>query len=173
MKVRTVMLVALIGCLSAVAGEIVILQPMENAGNEKEPPRGERDLGRTMDKARQYSGRSSATTVIIDEAGPARSIDKTEKSIRDAQDYLRPGRDAATSTSADSTTIILRAAPQGEAERQRQKARSYVAPANTAHAGRDCGQAVTSVGMIGEGTGAERSVNVVEKGNSAVNVNCK
>lgn len=165
---------ALFGCLPAAAGEIIIIQPVEKGvKGDREPTRNERELGHSLEKARQYGGKGSTNTVVIENGEPVRSLDKTEQSIRDARDYVRPGRDQPGVAGVEGTTIILRVAPQSEVERQRQKARSYIAPVNSTQTGRDCGQASTSVGMIGEGPGAERSVNVVEKGNSAVNVNCK
>ncbi|OHC65393.1 MAG: hypothetical protein A2040_02695 [Rhodocyclales bacterium GWA2_65_19] len=172
MKVRIVSFAALLGCLCAYAGEIIIVLPAEKGSrNEREPTRTEREVSRTSDKARQYAtGKGGATTVVIEEGAPARPLDKNEQSIRDAQDYLRSGSGAS---GTEGTTIILRAAPPSETEKLRQKARSYVAPANTPRTDRNCGEASTSVGMIGEGAGAEHSANVVEKGNSAVNVNCK
>ena len=172
MKVRIVLFAALLGCLHAYAGEIVIIQPAEKATrNEREPTRTEREVGRTSDKARQYAtGKGGSTPVVIEEGAPARALDKNEQSIRDAQDYLRSGSGAS---GRDDTTIILRSAPPSETEKLRQKARSYVAPANAPRTGRNCGDVSISVGTIGEGPGAERSANVVEKGNSAVSVNCK
>ena len=172
MKVRIVSFAALLGCLCAYAGEIVIIQPAEKGSrNEREPSRTEREVGRTSDKARQYAaGKGGATPVVIEEGAPTRPLDRNEQSIRDAQDYLRSGSGAS---GKESTTIILRAAPPSETEKLRQKARSYIAPANAPRTGKNCGDASISVGTIGEGVGAEHSANVVEKGNSAVNVNCK
>ena len=172
MKVRIVLVAALFGCLCAYAGEIIIIQPAENSSrNEREPSRSEREVGRTSDKARQYAtGKGGATPVVIEEGAPARPLDRNEQSIRDAQNYLRSG---SSTSGTEGTTIILRSAPPSETEKLRQKARSYIAPATASRTGKNCGEASTSVGMIGEGAGAEHSANVVEKGNSAVNVNCK
>lgn len=173
MKVRIAMFAALLGCFHAHAGEIIIVQPAErNPRTVREPTRSEHELGRSMDQARQYGGKSSSTAVIVEDGTPTRPLDKTEQSIRDAQNYLQ-GSEAPGAAGTEGTTIILRAAPPSEAERLRQKARSYAAPATAARSGRNCGEVSTQVGMIGEGPGAERSANVSEKGNSAVNVNCK
>lgn len=172
MKVRIVSFAALFGCLCAYAGEIIIIQPAEKSSRtEREPSRTEREVERTSDKARKYAtGKEGSAPVVIEEGAPARPLDRNEQSIRDAQDYLRSGSGAS---GTEGTTIILRGAPPSETEKLRQKARSYIAPANAPRTGRNCGEASTSVGMIGEGAGAEHGANVVEKGNSAVNVNCK
>lgn len=173
MKARIVSLAALVGCLSVYAGEIIFVQPTteKDARSTREPSRTERELERTQSKARAYSGATGGTPVVIDENSLARPLDRTEQSIRDAQDYLRPGTGAA-STGSGGTTVILRAAPQSETEKLRQKARGYIAPESAARVGK-CGEVTNSVGTIGDGANAERSVNVIEKGNSAVVVNCK
>lgn len=173
MKVRIAMFAAFLGCLAAYAGEIVIIQPAEkDTRSTREPTRSERELGRTMDKARQYGGTGSAAPIVIDEASGSRPLDKAEQSIRDAQDYLRSGSGSAGMSGMGGTTVILRAVPPSETEKLRQKARSYVAPEN---AGRTvtCGEVSNTVGTIGGLAGNERTSSVSEKGNSAVNVNCK
>lgn len=169
MNIRILALAMSAGCLSAQAGEIVIVQPTAAPPAARET-RTEKELGRTMDRARQNAGKSSGTTVVVEEDGKERALDRTEKSMREARDYLRPGGDAQ---SADGATVILRAAPPSEAERMRQKARSYVTPSGGARMGKNCAEATTQVGMIGEGAGAERSGNVVEKGNYSVTTGCK
>lgn len=169
MSVRVGVWAILAGCLSAQAGEIVIVQPTAAPPAARET-RTEKELGRTLDRARQSAGKSSGTTVIVEENGNERPLDRTERSMRDARDYLRPGGDAQ---SADNATVILRAAPPSEAERMRQKARSYVTPPGGARTGKNCAEATTQVGMIGEGAGAERSANVIEKGNYSVTTGCK
>ena len=74
--------------------------------------------------------------------------------------------------SGGGTTIILRAAPPSETEKLRQKARNYLAPESAVRGGKNC-EVANTVGTIGEGVGTEHSSNVIEKGNSAVIVNCK
>lgn len=171
MKVRIAACAALFGSLCVQAGEIVIVVPAEtSARSEREPTRSERELGRTMDKARQYGGKGGAAPVVIEEGAPARPFDKTEQSIRDAQGYLRPG---AETPATDGVTIILRSAPTSETEKLRQKARAQIAPSNPSRSATPCTNSVNTVGTIGEGAGAERSAHVVEKGNSAVNTQCK
>lgn len=173
MRARILAVATLLGCLAAYAGEIVIIQSTgKDPRSVREPTRSERELGRTMDKARQYGGTGGAVPVIIDETGEVRSLDKTEQSIRDAQDYVRPGGGADGMAGMGGTTIILRAAPPSETEKLRQKARSYAAP-DAARSGKTCAGAANTVGTIGEGVGTEQSSNVSEKGNSTVNPNCK
>lgn len=169
MKDRIVCWAFLIGCFSAHAGEIVFTQPGPAAPAPRET-RSEKELGRTLEQARQYAGKSSGGTVIVDEKGKERLLDRTEQSMREARDYQRQGADAQ---GVENTTVILRAAPPSEAERMRQKARSYANPQAASKSGKNCSEASTQVGMIGEGAGAERSANVVEKGNYSVTPGCK
>lgn len=178
MRKRLVCLAAMIGCLPALAGEIIILQPGETATTPRsgrEPSRSERELGRTMEDARQHAGRSSGSTVVIIDSGkPTRGIDRAEQSMREAQDYLRPGGGGASTMNAGDTAVIINSAPASDAERMRSKARSYIAP----EGGRGvtkCGEVTNQVGMIGDGgpTGRNTSVSANEKGNMAVIVNCK
>lgn len=175
MKVRIVIFAAFLGCLAAYAGEIVIIQPVEKDSHSvRESTRSERGLDRTMGKARQHAGTGGAVPVVIDETSGSSSLDKTEQSIRDAQDYLRPSSGASgMSGMGGATTIILRAAPPSETEKARQKARSYVAPENAGRAVTTCGEVANTVGTIGGATGGERTSSVIEKGNSAVVVNCR
>lgn len=171
MKVRLAVSAALLGCLAAYAGEIVIIQPAEkDTRSVREPTRSERELARTMGKARQQAG-TGGTTVIVGEEASRRSLDNAEQSIHDAQDYLRPGGGTGNHSAPGDAAVILRATPQSDTERLRQKARSYIAD-NPARSGKTC-EVVNTVGTIGEGSGAERSTNVIEKGNSAVIVNCR
>ena len=175
MKVRIALFAALLGCLAAVAGEIVIIQPAEKDPRAiHEQSRSERELGRTMDKARSHAGTGSQTPIVIDDNTGTRLLDRSEQSIRDAQDYLRPGS-GVSGSGANSTTVILRSAPPGETEKLRSKARSYIASDNPARPGKNCSEVVNTVGTIGEGSSSDRNivVNVSEKGNSSVNVDCK
>lgn len=173
MRARASMMALLLGCLPAVAGEIIIgpapAPQQQAAPREREPSRSERELGRSLGKARDYAG-TGGTAVVVDDGKSPRPLDKTERAMRDAQEHLRSGGD--TSASGTDGTVTLRAAPLSDAERARLKARAYAtgeAPRTT----RNCSEAATQVGMIGEGAGAAKSGNVVEKGNSAVNVNCR
>lgn len=174
MRARILAVATLLGCLAAYAGEIVIIQQSaeKDARSVREPTRSERELGRTMDKARHYGGTGGAAPVIINETGEARPLDKTEQSIRDAQDYIRPGGGAEGMAGMGGTTIILRAVPPSETDKLRQKARSYATP-DAARSSKTCAGAANTVGTIGEGVGTEQSSNVSEKGNSTVNPNCK
>lgn len=176
MRTRLVCLAAMIGCLPALAGEIIIVQPGDTTSRSgREPSRSERELGRTMEDARQHAGRGSGSTVVIIDSGkPTRGIDRAEQSMREAQDYLRPGGGTAATTNSGDTAIIINSAPASDAERMRSKARSYV----TEGAGRSvpkCGEVTNQVGMIGDGggTGRNTSISANEKGNMAVIVNCK
>lgn len=169
MTVRTALLVALLGCLPAYAGEIVIIQSPDSSRSVREPSRSERELGRTMDKARQHVT-GGAAPVVIDDSTGTRLQDSTEQSIRDAQDYLRPATGSATPDTG-GTTVILRAAPT-ETEKVRQKARSYVVPEAGSKTVATC-EVGNTVGTIGGVAGNERTTNVIEKGNSAVIVHCK
>jgi len=173
MRDRIFAVATLLGCFAAFAGEIVIVQPAEkDSRSVREQTRSERELDRTMDKARRYGGGAASTPVFIDETGDSRLRDHTDQSIRDAQDYLRPGSGEDGMSGTGGTTIILRAAPPSETEKLRQKARSYLAPESAARGGKNC-EVANTVGTIGEGVGTEHSSNVIEKGNSAVIVNCK
>lgn len=171
MKARIAVSAALLGCLAAYAGEIVIVQPAaeKDARSVREPTRSERELGRTTGKARGYAG-TGGTTVIVGE-GTSRAAENAEHSIQDAQDYLRPGGGAAGSSGTGGTTVILRATPQSDTEKLRQKARSYVAE-NPARSGKVC-EVANTVGTVGDGGSADRGSSVIEKGNSAVIVNCR
>lgn len=172
MKDRLFAIAILLGCFPAFGGEILIVQPAETgARSVREPTRSERDLDRTMDKARRYGGRGSSGAVVIDETGDSRLLDRADQSIQDAQDYLRPSSGAAGMQETGGTTIILHATPPTEPEKLRQKARSFIAP-EAVRSGKNC-EVTNAVGMIGEGAGAEQSGNVIEKGNSAVIVRCK
>lgn len=172
MKGRWFIAAALLGSLPALSGEIVFTQPgqpqqTQPPAKPREPSRSERELDRTLDKARQRAGKSGG----VQEGGVSqRPLDKAEQAIQEAQDYLRPGGDAA---GTETTTVILRNAPPSDAEKARLKARGYVTPATAGKPGHNCGEAATAVGMIGEGPGAERSANVFEKGNASVNTQCK
>lgn len=172
MKGRSLIVAALLGSLPALGGEIVFTQPGQSqqgtAKPRSEPSRSEREVDRTLEKARQKVGRGSG--IPVEEAAP-RPLDKAEQAIREAQDYLRPGGEAPTGM--EGTTVILKNAQPSDAERARLKARGYIAPAAAGKGTHNCGEAATAVGMIGEGPGAERSANVFEKGNSSVNTQCK
>lgn len=172
MKVRIAVFATLLGCLAAYAGEIVIIQPAEKDPRAvREPTRSERELGRTMDKARQHGGSGGAVPLVIDESAGPRPQDKTEQAIREAQDYLRSGAGpSGMSGMSGTTTIILRAAPTSETEKLRQKARSYN-PDSTARS-KNCAESANTVGSIGNGASADRS-NVSETGNSVVSTGCK
>lgn len=173
MKVRIAIYATLLGCLAAQAGEIVIIQPAEkDPRSVREPTRSERELGRTMDKARNYGGTGGGLPVIIDETAGPRPQDRTEDAIREAQDYLRSGAGpSGMSGMGGTTTIILRAAPTSETEKLRQKARSYSPPDNASR-GKNCPESANTVGSIGDGASADRS-SVSEKGNSVVSTGCK
>lgn len=161
------------GCLlvlSAQAGEIVILQPAPQSS------RSEQQADRAVDKARQKAGRPGAgtTTLIVTDdpalATPAaprsRSAENAERSMQDADDYLRPSTSGGTVTK-DGTTVILRSAPS-DAGQARQKARSYLQSDEDAPQTRKC-VVVNEVGMIG----GVKSDHVVEKGSSAVMMQCR
>ena len=168
MKLRIASLAVSLGCLSAYAGEIVIIRPADDgARSVREQSRSERELGRTMDKARDHAGTANGPVIIDDRTG-SRAAQNAEQAIRDAEDYLRPGSGAATAPNSGGTTVILRTAPT-EPERLRQKARSYNAPDGGGRATTLCGEVANTVGTIGN----ERATTVIEKGNSVVIVNCK
>lgn len=147
----------------AQAGEIVIIQP---ANKET---RSERDLGKSMDKARQHAGKQAAPLFVED--GVLDRGNNADRSSRDAQEYLRPTN---TQHSGDeNTNIILRSVPLSESEKARQKAAIFVQPAASSATNRACGDVSISVGTIGDKTVVGRNVDVNERGNSAVNVNCR
>lgn len=174
MRAHALLIASLLGCLPAVAGEIIIgpsPAPQQQATpREREASRSERELGRSLGKAREYAGTGGSAVVVEDGKSP-RQLDKTERAMREAQDYLRSGGEAPAGSTEG--TVTLRAAPLSDAERARLKARSYAA-GDAPRTTRNCSEAAaTQVGMIGEGAGAAKSGNVVEKGNSAVIVNCR
>ncbi len=147
----------------AQAGEIVIIQP---AGKDT---RNEKNLGRTTERARQNSGKPAAPIVVEDGALDRGS--NAERSSRDAQEYLRPAN--PQNQAGENTTIILRNAPLTDSEKARQKAASYVQPANSSATNRSCGDVSLSIGTVGDKPVLDRNVTVNERGNSAVNVNCR
>ena len=162
MSHRTAAFATLLVLSLAQAGEIVIIQP---AGNET---RSEKNAARTAERARQNAGKAAAPIVVED--GSVSMGSNAVRSSRDAQDYLNPSGSQAP---GDNTTIILRSAPLTDSEKARQKAASYVQPANSSATNRACGEVALSVGTVGDKTVVERSTSVNERGNSAVNVNCR
>lgn len=147
----------------AQAGEIVIVQP---AGNET---RNERNLGRTLDKARQNSGKQAAPLIV--EEGVLDRGSNAERSSRDAQEYLRPA--ASQHPGHENTTIILRNAPLTDAEKARQKAAVFAQPAGASAVNRACGDVSLSVGMIGDEAVIQRNASVNQRGNSVVDTSCR
>lgn len=163
MNNRTAAFTTLLLFSSAYAGEIVIIQP---AGQES---RSEKESSRMADKARQRS--SQQTGPIIIEDGETNRGSDAERASREAQEYQRtPG---GQSQPGDTTTIILRSVPLSDAEKARQKAASYVQPAGSSASNRPCGDVSLTIGTVGDKTVIERKANVNERGNSAVNVNCR
>ncbi|MDP2809904.1 MAG: hypothetical protein Q8O34_07110 [Rhodocyclaceae bacterium] len=165
MSARFLWCVAWLGCLPALpcqAGEIIIIEPAPQGS------RSEQGAERAKEKARQRAGKAKSGETVIITDGPAgdRTVEQAEQLRREAQEYLRPPASGAVAD--DTTTIILRAAPPGDAEKARQKARSYVTPEQART--KECPSVVIRVGTIGEGQGAERGANVVEKGSSVVNM---
>ena len=154
---------ALLGPLAAGAGEIVILQPGGDATGV------ERAATRSATEARHYQNGTEAP-LLIEEGTVVRN--EAERASDDAQYYLRESSEGEP-FAGDGTTIILRAVPPGEAERLRQRARALVAPPAQPNRVRQCTEVANSVGMVGEGAGAQRSNSVIESGGSAVNLNCK
>jgi hypothetical protein len=150
-------------CALSFAGEIVIIQP------ESKETRSEKDLGRTMDKARQHSGKKAAPLVV--EEGVLERGNNAERSSRDAQEYLRST--VPQNPGDENTTIILRSAPLTESEKARQKAAAFVQPPGSSATNRACGDVTLSVGTIGDKPVIDRNANVNGRGNSAVNVNCR
>lgn len=163
MNLRMVMFAPLFLFSLAEAGEIVIVQP---ASSET---RNERNLGRTMDKARQNSGKQAAPLVVED--GVLDRGNNAERSSRDAQEYLRPA--ASQNTGHENTTIILRSAPLTDAEKSRQKAAAFTQPAGSSAVNRACGDVSLSVGMIGDEAVVQRNPNVNQRGNSVVDTSCR
>ena len=159
---RALVAILLAGSALVQAGEIIIVQP---AGKDS---RSEKAAARSAEMAKQRSGRAASPIIIED--GSLDSGSKAQRSSQDAQEYLRSAPPASPD---DKTTIILRSAPQSDAEKARQKAASYVQPANSSANSR-CGDVALTVGTIGDKTVVEqRNVTVNERGNSAVNVNCR
>lgn len=167
MKARLLWLTAWLVCLPVApgyAGEIIIVEPAPPQGS-----RSERNAEWSRDEARQQAGKIGPATNIIITEQPAngRGPSQAEQASREAQDYVRgapPGGDLA----GEGTTVILRAAPIGDAERSRLKARSYVVPA--AVRAKECSTVKSEVGTIGEGPGASHGSSVLEKGTSSVSV---
>ena len=161
---RVLMVASLIGCLSAGAGEIIIIQP-----EDPSKTRSERNLDRSMSKARQQAGVEQPVTVIEEGSQPG-TAEQAGEMLRGARS--RRGAGADNPDSSDNTVIIMRAAPPPTgAEKAVSKARGYAGTKD--RMGRNCGEVATSVGTIGEGEGATQSAKVIEKGNSAVNPNCR
>ena len=163
MKLRMTVFAPLFISVFAQAGEIVIIQP---ASNETQ---SEKNIDRTMDKARQRSGKQAGPLVIED--GVLDRGSNAERSGRDAQEYLRPS--PLQNQSEEGTTIILRNAPLTDSEKARQKAAGFVHPSGSSATNRACGDVSLSIGMVGDKAVVERNTNVNERGNSAVNVNCR
>lgn len=161
---RGVVFASLVLCALAQAGEIVILQPLSGeTGNEK-------NLDRTVDRARQRAGKQAAPLVVEDAVLDRGS--NAERSSREAREYSL--RQAPPQNSGEEgTTVILRSAPISDAEKARQKAVSFVPPGASSLPSRACGDVSLSIGTIGDKAVTERSANVNERGNSAVNVNCR
>lgn len=150
-------------CACALSGEIIIQPAGQGTRNEKA-------LDRTMDKARQHAGKQAAPVVI--ENGMVDRGNNAERSSRDAQDYLRPA--VSQPQTDENLTIILRNAPPSESEKSRQKAAAYLQPSGSSSTSR-CGEVALTVGTIGDQTVVDRNVktSVTERGNSAINVNCR
>ena len=164
MKKGIAVFAALFVCLLAQAGEIVILQ------SESQETRNEKNLDRTMDKARQNAGKQAAPLVIED--GVLDRGGNAERSSRDAQEYLRSA-DSPKGSGDEKTTIIFRSVPLTESEKSRQKAAAFVPPSGSSVSNRACGDASLTIGTVGDKTVIERTTNVNERGNSSVNVNCR
>lgn len=161
MKPYLVALALLLGISFARAGEIVIIQP---AGKES---RNERNAERSAEMARQYQGTHKNTPILIED-GTQEFGSGAQRSSREAQDYLR-----GAPAEEENTTIILRNAPPGEAEKLRQKAATYVQPGATANRNRNCSEVSLSLGTIGDKPASDRNATVNERGNTSVNVNCR
>jgi hypothetical protein len=146
----------------AQAGEIVIIQPASN------DTRAEKNAARTSERARQNAGKAAGPIIVED--GSANLGSNAVRASRDAQEYLNPANAQGT---GENTTIILRSAPLSDSEKARQKAASYVQPANSSATNRACGDVSLTIGTVGDKTVIDRNVSVNERGNSAVNVNCR
>ena len=155
--------ILLLVCAFAQAGEIIIIQP---AGKES---RNEKEAARSAEMARQRSGKPAGPIVVED--GLVDGGSKAQRSSREAQGYLRSS--GAPPPEEEKTTIILRSVPLSDAEKSRQRAASYVQPTNSSATNRACGDVSLSIGTVGDKTVVDRNVTVNERGNSAVNVNCK
>lgn len=146
----------------AEAGEIII-QPASNQ------TRTEKEASRSATSARQRLDGQKAPVVIED--GTLDGGSRAQRSSQDAQEYLRSSGGQAPSD--EKTTIILRSVPLSDSEKSRQRAASYVQPSGSSATQRACGDVSLTVGSIGDKTTVDRNVVVNERGNSAVNVNCK
>ena len=165
MNYQLVMFALLLGFSLARAGEIIILQPQ---GKES---RSERNAARTSETARRNLGKSGADAVVIED-GVLDAGSGAQRASREARDYLRSNDTSAPGD--ERTTIILRNAPPGDAEKSRQKAAAYVQPGNTATRNQpNCGDVTLSVGTIGDRATPDRKVTITEKGNTSVNLNCR
>lgn len=160
MTFRTVAISAALLMSLAQAGEIIIQQ----GGTQT---RAEKEASRSATSARNRVDGKKAPVVIED--GAVDSGSQAQRLSQDAQEYLRSGSSPA---SDEKTTIILRSAPQSDADKSRQRAAAYV-PGNNAASNRACGDVSITVGAIGDKTVVDRNTSVNERGNSAVNVNCK
>lgn len=160
MITRTLVIAALFPLSLVWAGEIVIIQP---AGNET---RSEKAATRSADQARRYTSGQSEPIVVED--GEVQRGSASERSSRDAQDYLRSPGDQT-----GETTIILRSAPLNDAEKARQRAASYVQSPGALPGGRPCGDVSLTIGTVGDKTVVERNGSVNARGNSVVNANCR
>lgn len=127
---------------SAWAGEIIFIDPVrEKAEALPKPPEGparhELLLERTLDEARQRSGRGT------DDLSPGESSDPASMSARDA-------RSALEGQPPLSQPVILRSGtPPSDASKVRQAARNWVAPQNNS-------------GNIGSGCKTENTVGGIE-----------
>lgn len=160
MTLRTVAISAALLVSLAQAGEIII----QSAGTQT---RTEKEASRSATSARNRVDGKKAPVIIED--GSVDSGSQAQRLGQDAQEYLRSG---GASASDEKTTIILRNAPQSDADKSRQRAAAYV-PGNNAANNRACGDVSITVGAIGDKTVVDRNTSVNERGNSAVNVNCK
>ncbi|MEW6163673.1 MAG: hypothetical protein AB1642_01280 [Pseudomonadota bacterium] len=157
---------AILTCGATSAGEILILQPATT---------NERAAQQLNERARQQSGQpvTEGVVYVLDPATgmfvPATGPGQAEQLRREARDRLEASE---SGTAGDGSQVILRAAPLTEAERMRLKARAYV-PEGNKPSSRNCSTASNQVGTIGEGAGAHKSENVIEKGGGAVNPNCR
>jgi hypothetical protein len=159
---RTAALATFLVFSLAEAGEIVIIQPASN------DTRAEKNAARTSERARHNSGKASGPITV--EEGSANLGSNAVRASRDAQDYLNP---SIAQGPGENTTIILRSAPLSDSEKARQKAAAYVQPANSSATHRACGDVSLTIGTVGDKTVIDRNITVNERGNSAVNVNCR